>query len=87
MTEQQANTTQQPDRIARMRKFRIDLSHLTVARKMLIITTMVVTVCFAAIVTISVNGARNDLVQQGEQSFRTITNLLANNVAGGLCWN
>jgi methyl-accepting chemotaxis protein len=48
---------------------------------------MVVTVCLATIVTISVNGARNDLFQQGEQSFRTITKLLANNVAGGLRWN
>ena len=52
MTEQQTSTNQQPDRNARMRKFHFDLSHLTVARKMLVITTMVVTVCFAAIVTI-----------------------------------
>jgi methyl-accepting chemotaxis protein len=38
-------------------------------------------------VTISVNGARNELVRQGEQSFRAITMLLANSVAGGLRWN
>ncbi len=87
MNEPQTSTAQQPDRNVRTRKFRIDLSRLTVARKMLIITAMAVTVCFAAIVTISVNGTRNDLFQQGEQSFRTITELLANNVAGGLRWN
>ena len=87
MNEPQTSTAQQPDRNVRTRRFRIDLSRLTVARKMLIITAMAVTVCFAAIVTISVNGTRNDLFQQGEQSFRTITELLANNVAGGLRWN
>jgi len=87
MNEPHTSTTEQPGQNARMRKFRIDLSHLTVARKMSLITAMVVTVCFAAIVTISVNGARNDLFQQGEQSFRAITKLLANNVAGGLRWN
>ena len=87
MNKPQSSTTQQPDRNVRTRRFRIDLSHLTVARKMLLITALVVTVCFATIVTISVTGARNDLVQQGEQSFRAITKLLANNVTGGLRWN
>ena len=87
MNEAKTGTTQQPDRNARKRRFRIDLSHLTVARKLLLITAVAVTVCFATIVTISVNGVRNDLVRQGEQSFRAITMLLANSVAGGLRWN
>ena len=75
MSEPQSDTIQHLDKNNRTHKIRIDLSRLTVARKMLLITAMVVTVCFATIVTISVNRARNDLVQQGEQSFRAITKL------------
>ncbi|MCZ6859790.1 MAG: methyl-accepting chemotaxis protein [Alphaproteobacteria bacterium] len=87
MNEPQSDTDRHPDKNNRTHKFRIDLSRLTVARKMLLITAMVVTVCFATIVTISVNGARNDLFQESEQSFRAITKLLASGVAGGLRWN
>ena len=65
MNEMQTGTDRQPDQNVRNRKSRIDLSHLTVARKLLLITAVAVTVFFATIVTISVNGARDDLVQQG----------------------
>ncbi|MEE9209969.1 MAG: methyl-accepting chemotaxis protein [Kiloniellales bacterium] len=87
MDHPQANTTPPSDRTPRERKPRLNLSHLSVARKMALIAALAVTLCFAAIVTISVSKARNDLVQQGERSFLTITELLANNVAGGLRWN
>ena len=87
MNEAQSGIIQHPDKVVRNGSFRIDLSHLTVARKMLLITAMVVTICLATIVTISVSGTRNDLVRQGEQSFLSITKLLANSVAGGLRWN
>ena len=87
MDHPQANTTPPSDRTPRERKSRLNLSHLSVARKMALIAALAITLCFAAIVTISVNKARNDLVQQGEGSFLTITELLADNVAGGLRWN
>ncbi len=87
MNEVQIRKVQRPDINVWKRMTTIDQSHLTVARKMLLITAMVVTICLATIVTISVTGTRNDLIRQGEQSFLTITKLLADSVAGGLRWN
>jgi methyl-accepting chemotaxis protein len=86
MDHPEISATRQSDPTARTRGFDNGLWHRTVAQKMLLITAFAVTFCFAAIVTISVNGVRDDLIQQGERSFRTITELLATNVAGGLRW-
>jgi methyl-accepting chemotaxis protein len=69
------------------KRFPFNLSHLTVARKMALITAVAVMLGFAAIMAISANNTRDNLVELGEQSFLTITKLLANNVAGGLRWN
>ena len=66
---------------------RANVSLLTVARKMTLVAVLAVSFCIALIMTISANSSRDDLVQQGEQAFLTMTQLLASNMAGGLRWN
>lgn len=63
------------------------MSRLTVARKMALITILAVTLCFIAIVSISVGNNRSKLIAQGEQAYLTIAQVLAANVSGGLKWN
>ncbi|WP_282604944.1 methyl-accepting chemotaxis protein [Pelagibius sp. Alg239-R121] len=60
---------------------------LTVARKVSLVAALVIAACFAAMVTTNVLNERKALTTQGERSFKTITSLLATNVAGGLKWN
>ena len=63
------------------------MSRLTVARKMALITILAVTLCFIAIVAISVGNNRGKLIAQGEQAYLKIAQVLAANVSGGLKWN
>ncbi len=80
MTEQQIDATSSPHAEAHS-------SSLTVARKVSLVAALAITLCFVAMVTTNVMNGREALTDQGERSFRTITSLLANNVAGGLQWN
>lgn len=80
MTEQQTNATPNSDKESQTRG-------LTVARKVSLVAALAITLCFVAMVTTNVMNERAALTSQGESSFRTITSLLATNVAGGLQWN
>ncbi len=59
----------------------------SVVRKMAVVAAFVVIAGIAAMVTFSIYNERNVLVQQGEQSFVAITQLLAENISGGVRWN
>ena len=80
MTEQQTNVNPDSQKESSRRG-------LTVARKVSLVAALVITVCFMAMITLSVLNERKALMDQGEHSFTAITSLLANNVAGGLQWN
>ena len=80
MTKRQINLEQSP-------KDKFSLRGLTVARKVSLVAALAVAICCMGMVTISIVNEREALMAQGEQSFTTITTLLANNVAGGLQWN
>ncbi len=58
----------------------------TVTRKLALIAAFTVILCLVVVVSINVTSQRRALLKQGEQSFVTITKLLASNVAGGIRW-
>ncbi len=62
------------------------LSRLTVARKVALIAALAVVVGIGAMVTISIGNQRATLFAHGQATYLRMTELLADNVAGGLRW-
>ncbi|SMF43280.1 methyl-accepting chemotaxis protein [Tistlia consotensis] len=59
----------------------------TVARKLTLAVAVAVVIGFAAVAAVSLLRAQQTLLQQGEDKFLTVTQLVAGNVSGGIRWN
>ncbi|MGO1121005.1 methyl-accepting chemotaxis protein [Rhodovibrionaceae bacterium A322] len=59
----------------------------TVSRKVTVAVALVVTLFMAGLGVFNIETSRSALMETGEESFATITEVLAGNVAGGLKWN
>ncbi|MDH3195661.1 MAG: HAMP domain-containing protein, partial [Hyphomicrobiales bacterium] len=62
------------------------LNRLSGVRKMALVATLVVIAGISSMVTFGIDSQRTVLIEQGENSFLAITQLLAKNVAGGIRW-